>query len=253
MLSLAFIVCVLCDCCQALTYRLRTKTYQSTNRNILNNYKRDISQNIRSDSSLYVFPIPFTSPSMESSIISQSSTKRMTDLTTILCNRNNNKNSYSYSRRRSCLMMASDKSPELSSNGSDSINSPISPEDAPIVQSNSSLVITNSSNSSDSSKRSIFSSFSPYIDGVVKTYNSVVSNGYNYLGFGTKKVSFDKTVTTKVAIIGAGIAGLTCAKELLRNGVKDFVVIDSENSKPIALKTHSSDDGIDRINSYCLL
>jgi hypothetical protein len=71
-----------------------------------------------------------------------------------------------------------------------------------------------------------------YLDWLTRAYSKVVRSLSGGKSSPTAKdAAPSRQINTKIAIIGAGIAGLVCATELLRNGIKDFVVIDSENGK----------------------
>lgn len=55
---------------------------------------------------------------------------------------------------------------------------------------------------------------------------------------------FRKAITCKVAIIGAGLAGLGAAHRLLQAGIKDFLIFEAQNKVGGRLETVALEDGV---------
>lgn len=57
-----------------------------------------------------------------------------------------------------------------------------------------------------------------YIDSIVAYGSKITPKSYQ-----------TREIRSKIVIIGAGLAGLTCAMELLSNGIKDFIVVEASD------------------------
>lgn len=80
-----------------------------------------------------------------------------------------------------------------------------------------------------------------YFDDLLKGYSSIFSLPWKNSPNTTTSLEISNIISTKIAIIGAGISGLSCAQELYKNGVTDFILLESSDSVGGRVKSDNID------------